>query len=123
MNKEAFEIIKDLAENGTRHDLNPTCISQGQFFEPPRTGGWTGYVKEMDDYVRDRARLALETRKLYPKGAVEDVREQMGMRRDDSSKDEYIQTLPLEEFLNCWCIWNGILGFTSQIIAIVESKS
>lgn len=49
--------LREFAEHGTRHDTSPTILSMSD--GPSRTGGWYGYIQEMDAYVRDTARRAL----------------------------------------------------------------
>lgn len=49
--------LRDFAEHGTRHDTSPTILSMSD--GPSRTGGWYGYIQEMDTYVRETARRAL----------------------------------------------------------------
>lgn len=58
--------LEDFRDHGTRHDVAPTIMVRLKSLfglrdlGPPRTRGWYGYVKEMDDYVRQKARTVLE---------------------------------------------------------------
>ncbi len=53
-------VLLDFAENGTRHDLHPTLSGYDLGTPTPGGRGWHTYIREMDDYVRERARAALE---------------------------------------------------------------
>lgn len=50
-----LHMVLALADSGTGHDLNPTSYGPDG---PPRTGGYVGYIKELDDTWRSRIRAA-----------------------------------------------------------------
>jgi len=53
-------IVEDFANHGTRHDLNPTMHFTGDEMEMAK---WCiGYMKSMDNYVRNIAKEALSLR-------------------------------------------------------------
>jgi len=56
--------LKDFADCGTRHDLNPTCgpVMNEGCVDGYGPGGqpYDKYIKSMDTYVRNRAKTALE---------------------------------------------------------------
>ncbi|TFJ92156.1 hypothetical protein [Lentibacillus salicampi] len=53
-NERMREVLKDFANNGTKHDLNPTLVMDGkEYFQ------LLDYIKNMDGYVRNTAKQAL----------------------------------------------------------------
>ena len=54
-----------------------------------------------------------------PNWIMRDIRENMYLEPDDTSKDEDILELDGEDFLNKWLEWNGICGYTKDIIEVI----
>ena len=51
-----------------------------------------------------------------PENAMEDMREQFGLARDDEMEDLKILCLEPSDFLERWLRWNGMAGWTEDII-------
>ena len=54
-----------------------------------------------------------------PEYIMRDIRENMYLEPDDTSRDEDILELDGEDFLNKWLEWNGICGYTRDIIDVI----
>lgn len=46
----------------------------------------------------------------YPDYIMENVRQNLGLEKDDTSKDDMIMQLDKEEVFNRYCEWRGLLG-------------
>lgn len=58
--KKLEEALQDFAYHGTRADLDPTRIVQIDKHEPEADIFYRRYLKRIDDYVRERAKQALD---------------------------------------------------------------
>ena len=54
-----------------------------------------------------------------PDWIMRDLRENKYLEPDDESRDKEILELEGEEFLDAWLTWNGICGFTRDIIEAI----
>lgn len=54
-----------------------------------------------------------------PEWIMRNIRENMYLEPDDTSRDEDILELDGEDFLNKWLEWNGICGYTRDIIDVI----
>ncbi len=54
--EQRLALVAAVVQRGTGHDLNPTTMDGSG---PPRTGGWVGYLHELDNTWRSRIRSAL----------------------------------------------------------------
>ena len=54
-----------------------------------------------------------------PEYIMSDIRENMYLEPDDTSRDEDILKLDGEDFLNKWLEWNGICGYTRDIMDVI----
>ena len=54
-----------------------------------------------------------------PEWIMSDIRENMYLESDDTSRDEDILELDGEDFLNKWLEWNGICGYTRDIMEVI----
>lgn len=50
-------------------------------------------------------------KKTYPSYIMENVRQHMGLEKNDRSKDDYIMSLEPKEVFNKYCVWEGLLGY------------
>lgn len=50
---------------------------------------------------------------------MKDIREFRGLDPEDSSKDEEILKLTTQELLDAYLKWNGIIGYTGNILDLV----
>lgn len=50
---------------------------------------------------------------------INDIREALGVDRDDTSLDEEIMAMSPEEQFNLWCQWNGLLGWSYKLKTVV----
>lgn len=68
------EGLEDLRDYGCRHDLNPTI--GGKIKNLNDWAGWTGYIKSMDEYVREKAAKALQSKAAG--GVKDDIEDGFG---------------------------------------------
>lgn len=54
-----------------------------------------------------------------PEYVMEDMRDNMGLMRDDTDKDLEILCLEPSDFLERWLTWNGIIGYKEEIIDVI----
>ena len=53
-------------------------------------------------------------------GTMEELRQRRGLDEDDTSEDEEILTMSGFEFLDEWLNWQGIIGYTGQIVEVIQ---
>jgi hypothetical protein len=58
----------------------------------------------------------IEKHPEVPENVMADLREQLGLARDDEEQDLEILCLDPSEFLERWMRWNGMVGWTEDII-------
>ena len=51
---------------------------------------------------------------------MKELRQSVGLDEDDISVDKEILTMSGFEFLNQWLTWNGIIGYTTEILEVIE---
>ena len=61
----------------------------------------------------------METR-IYPEYIMKNIRQNLGLEPDDTSKDSEIMQMPKEEALERFLIWEGIIGYGNLIISAVS---
>ena len=54
-----------------------------------------------------------------PDWIMRDLRENRYLEPDDESRDKEILELEGEEFLDAWLTWNGIIGYTNDILEAI----
>lgn len=59
------------------------------------------------------------TKQIVPDYIMENLRERRGLDCMDESQDEDILKMDSWEFLEEWLNWQGIVGYTSDIIEVV----
>ena len=59
------------------------------------------------------------TKQVVPNYIIKNLRERRGLSSMDVSEDEEILKMSSWEFLDDWLAWNGIMGYTSDIIEVV----
>jgi hypothetical protein len=59
------------------------------------------------------------TKQYVPEHVMEDLRERRDLDCMDESQDKEILNMGSWEFLNEWLNWNGIIGYTADIIEVV----
>lgn len=59
------------------------------------------------------------TKQYVPDYIMEDLRERRGLEPMDTSQDEEILAMDGWEFLNEYLGWQGIIGYTSDIIEVI----
>jgi hypothetical protein len=55
------------------------------------------------------------------KKIIDDVRENLGLERGDTSKDDKINSMSLNEIFSRWCEWNGFINYSGIFRAVVSS--
>lgn len=50
---------------------------------------------------------------------IKDVRENLGIGPDDTSKDDEINRMSLNEIFNRWCEWNGFINLSKQFRRVI----
>ena len=56
---------------------------------------------------------------IVPDWMMRDLREMRDLEPDDTSKDDEILAMDGEEFLDAWLVWNGIIGYTRDILEAI----
>lgn len=56
----------------------------------------------------------------FPKWLVQKVRESFGLESNDSSRDGEIICMSHRELFDAWLTWNGIIGYTEEILNTIE---
>lgn len=62
-----------------------------------------------------------EVKNKYPDYIMETLRQRLGLDKDDTSRDEYINTYSPNEAFEEVLTWNGICGFSYTIKSWIES--
>lgn len=57
---------------------------------------------------------------MYPEYIMEYVRQNMGLKKDDKSKDEEILKMRKREIIDRVCHWNGLIGYGGQVKGWIE---
>ena len=50
---------------------------------------------------------------------IRDVRGNLGVEPDDTSKDEMINTMSLDEIFSRWCEWNGYINLSREFKRVI----
>lgn len=50
---------------------------------------------------------------------IRDVRENLGIGPDDTSKDDEIDIMSLNEIFNRWCEWNGFINLSGEFKRVI----
>ena len=58
--------------------------------------------------------------KQYSDFIMKAVRQNIGLEEDDTSRDAEIMEMSGEEIVDRYLTWNGIIGYTSDIIDVVS---
>ena len=58
--------------------------------------------------------------KQYSDFIMRAVRQNIGLEEDDTSRDAEIMEMSGEEIVDRYLTWNGIIGYTSDIIDVVS---
>lgn len=56
----------------------------------------------------------------YPEDIMKNVRQNLGLEPDDTSKDEKIMSMDKEDVLDHCLTWEGICGYGSLILSMVN---
>ena len=54
-----------------------------------------------------------------PENIMRDMRERRGLDATDTSEDQEILNMSKREFLDEWLDWEGIIGYTTQIMDMI----
>ena len=54
-----------------------------------------------------------------PENVMRDMRDRRGLNRNDTSEDQEILNMSKREFLDEWLDWEGIIGYTTQIMDMI----
>lgn len=60
------------------------------------------------------------TKRKYPEYIMSYVRQNMGLDSDDTSKDDFINSMNKKDVFDRVLNWNGIVGYSSQIKGWIE---
>lgn len=53
---------------------------------------------------------------MYPESIMERVRQNLGLEEDDTSEDDFINSLSKNEIFERCCAWEGLLGGWHHIL-------
>ena len=54
-----------------------------------------------------------------PENIMQDMRDRRGLNKHDTSEDQEILNMSKREFLDEWLDWEGIIGYTTQIMDMI----
>lgn len=57
---------------------------------------------------------------IYPASVIIAIRQRLGLQPEDNSKDVEIMDMSKEKALNCYLEWEGVHGYTRNILSITE---
>lgn len=57
---------------------------------------------------------------VVPEDIMEIMRQRKFLEEDDTSEDEDILSMSGYDFLHDWLEWEGIIGYTNEILEIIE---
>lgn len=55
------------------------------------------------------------------KRIIDDVRENLDLKRGDTSKDNEINSMSPNEIFDRWCEWNGLINYSKMLRAVIGS--
>lgn len=55
------------------------------------------------------------------KRIIDDIREHLGLKRGDTSKDDKINGMSPNEIFERWCDWNGFINYSKMFRAVICS--
>lgn len=50
-----------------------------------------------------------------------DIREALGLERNDESRDDYINGLSPNEQFNLYCQWHGLMGWGDRLLEVMRN--
>lgn len=56
----------------------------------------------------------------YPEEIMRNIRQNLGLEADDTSKDDYIMQMDKEDALDRCLTWEGICGYGSLVLSMVN---
>lgn len=56
----------------------------------------------------------------YNREIMEAIRQRLGLEKDDTSRDGYIMSLNKRTVFRGYCEWNGLLGWSDNILSAIE---
>ena len=56
----------------------------------------------------------------YPEEIMRNIRQNLGLEADDTSRYDYIMQMDKEDAFDCCLIWEGICGYGSLILSMVN---
>lgn len=56
----------------------------------------------------------------YPEYIMENVRQNLGLEEDDTSRDDYIMSLSPEDVFDKYCNWEGLIGYGYMLWDVVK---
>lgn len=59
---------------------------------------------------------------MYPEEIMQALRQASGLAEDDTSQDAHIANMQLRDVLDAYLQWEGVIGYTDNIMAIVIGR-
>lgn len=63
----------------------------------------------------------MENTERISKGIIDNVRENLGLEKGDTSKDDEINYMSPNDIFNRWCEWNGFINCSETFRAVICS--
>ena len=73
-----------------------------------------------DNWIIDVPEHDNKQMKTYNREIMEAVRQRLGLEKSDTSMDSYIMSLPKRTVFREYCEWNGLLGWSDNILSAIE---
>lgn len=73
-----------------------------------------------DNWIIDVPEYDNKQMKRYNREIMEAARQRLGLEKSDTSRDEYIMSLDKRTVFREYCEWNGLLGWSDNILSAIE---
>ena len=74
---------------------------------------------EKNDKSEMEKKVEKKNTEKISQGIIRDIRENLGIGPDDTSKDGEIDRMSLNEIFNRWCEWNGLINWSGRLRSVV----
>jgi hypothetical protein len=72
-----------------------------------------------EEKVEKDTKMVYKNTERIDKHIIGDVRENLGVARNDSLKDDEINRMSLNEIFSRWCEWNGYINLSKELRKVI----
>lgn len=82
---------------------------------------WKNEISDIknEEKVKKNAIIVYKNTEIIDQHIIGDVRENLGISRDNLSKDDEINRMSLNEIFNRWCEWNGYINLSGEFKKVI----